>query len=289
MKRIDNFKSVIDKYEIIFFDAFGVIKTYQGLVPGIEKTFAYLEATKKEYYIVTNDASRSPVQLAESYHRNGLTAITPDRIVSSGMLTKEYLDLKVNDGIVAFLGTPESSHYIESSGLHTLPMSEVNSSNIDKVSAMIFLDDEGFDWCDDLNKTVNLLRKKTIPVIVANTDHAYPVSVGDVAIAVGGIASMIETIVGKKFIRFGKPDSQMFMFAYDLIREYRPVSKKDIVMVGDTLQTDILGGNKFGLDTVLVLTGNTLPGDADTRITATGIAPTYICESAVVQLDDLGF
>jgi HAD superfamily hydrolase (TIGR01450 family) len=219
----------------------------------------------------------------------GLKAITPDRIVSSGMLTKEYLDLKVKDGIVAYLGTVDSAHYIETSGLHTLPVSEINSTNIDKVSALIFLDDEGFNWCDDLNKTVNILRKRTIPVIVANTDHAYPLSVHDVSIAIGGIASMIENIVGKEFIRFGKPDSQMFMFAYDLIREYRSINKKEIVMVGDTLHTDILGGNKFGLDTVLVLTGNTLPQDAETRIRATGIMPTYVCETAVAELDELGF
>jgi HAD superfamily hydrolase (TIGR01450 family) len=289
MKRIDNFKSIIDKYDIVFFDAFGVIKTYQGLMPGIERTFEYLADQGKEYYIVTNDASRSPAQLAEAYHKLGLNAITPDRIVSSGMLTKEYLDLQVQDGIVAYLGTPESCHYIDSSGLHTMRVGDISNGNIDKVSAMIFLDDEGFDWCDDLNKTVNLLRKKTIPVIVANTDHAYPVSVGNVSIAIGGIAAMVENIVGKEFIRFGKPDSQMFMFAYDLIREYRPVSKKQIVMVGDTLQTDILGGNKFGLDTVLVLSGNTLPKDVETRITATGIMPTYICDNAVVDLGGLGF
>jgi HAD superfamily hydrolase (TIGR01450 family) len=289
MKRIENFKSIIDRYKVIFFDAFGVIKTYQGLVPCIENTFAYLEAEKKEYYIVTNDASRSPSQLAATYHKMGLSAITPDRIVSSGMLTKEYLDLKVKDGIVAYLGTVDSAHYIETSGLHTLPVSQVDSSNIDKVNALIFLDDEGFNWCDDLNKTVNILRKRTIPVIVANTDHAYPLSVNDVSIAIGGIASMIENIVGKKFIRFGKPDSQMFMFAYDLIREYRTIGKQDIVMVGDTLQTDILGGNKFGLDTVLVLTGNTLPDDAEARITSTGIVPTYICGTAAVELGELGF
>jgi HAD superfamily hydrolase (TIGR01450 family) len=289
MKRIDNFKSIIDKYRIIFFDAFGVIKTYQGLVPGIERTFDYLEAQGKEYYIVTNDASRSPAQLAESFHKMGLTAITADRIVSSGMLTKEYLDLKVLDGIVAYLGTTDSAHYIESSGLHTLPVNKINSSNIDKVNALIFLDDEGFDWQNDLNKAVNILRKRTIPVIVANTDRAYPLSVHDVSIAIGGIASMIESVVGKQFIRFGKPDSQMFMFAYDLIRDQGPVNKKEIVMVGDTLQTDILGGNKFGLDTVLVLTGNTLPGDVETRVIATGIAPTYVCDSAVVELGELGF
>jgi HAD superfamily hydrolase (TIGR01450 family) len=289
MKRVDNFKSIIDKYKIIFFDAFGVIKTYQGLVPGVEKTFAYLEAENKEFYIVTNDASRSPAQLAESYHKMGLKAITADRIISSGMLTKEYLGLKVSDGIVAYLGTTDSAHYIESSGLHTLPVSEVNSSNVDKVNALIFLDDEGFNWFDDLNKAVNILRKRTIPVIVANTDHAYPLSVHDVSIAIGGIASMIENIVGKSFIRFGKPDSQMFMFAYDLIRERGPASKREIVMVGDTLQTDILGGNKFGLDTVLVLSGNTLPHDAETRIRSTGIAPTYICENAVVEPGEFRF
>ena len=95
MRRVDNFKSIIDQYNVIFFDAFGVIKNYQGLVPGIEKTFAYLEQQNKEYYIVTNDASRSPAQLASTYHKLGLPIITADRIVSSGMLTKEYLNLKV--------------------------------------------------------------------------------------------------------------------------------------------------------------------------------------------------
>jgi HAD superfamily hydrolase (TIGR01450 family) len=289
MQRIDNFKSIIDKYKVVFFDAFGVLKNYEGLLPGIEKTFAYLEEQGKEYYIVTNDASRSPVQLAESYHRAGLSIINPDRIVSSGMLTKEYLDLKVKEGIVAYLGTRNSAHYIESSGLKTLPVSEIDESNIGRVNALAFLDDEGFDWSKDLNKTVNLIRKRTIPVIVANTDRAYPLTISDVSIAIGGIAAMIESVVGKQYIRFGKPDSQMFMFAYDLVRARASINKSEIVMVGDTLNTDILGGNKFGLDTVLVLSGNTLSKNLDTVITATGIVPTYVCESAVIDNDGLGF
>jgi HAD superfamily hydrolase (TIGR01450 family) len=289
MQRVEDFKSIIDKYKVIFFDAFGVLKNYNGILPGIEKTFEYLEAQGKEYYIVTNDASRSPAQLAESYHKAGLDLISADKIVSSGMLTKEYLDLQVKDGIVAYLGTTQSAHYIESSGLKTLPVSEINNDNIDKVNALVFLDDEGFDWAKDLNKTVNLIRKRTIPVIVANTDRAYPLTVTDVSIAIGGIAAMIESVVGKQFIRFGKPDSQMFMFAYDLVRSKAAINKTEIVMVGDTLNTDILGGNKFGLDTVLVLSGNTLARDVDSRIIATGIAPTYICDSAVINGGDFGF
>ncbi len=285
MLKIDNFTSIIDKYEVIFFDAFGVLKNYKGLLPGIEKTFAYIESQNKEYYIVTNDASRSPVQLAESYHKMGLNAITSDRIISSGMLAKEFLDLKVHDGIVAYLGTENSAHYIDSSGLHTLPISAITPANIEKVNALVFLDDEGFDWARDLNTVVNLLRKRPIPAIVANTDYAYPVNKHEVAIAVGGVAKMIETIVEREFIRFGKPDSQLFMFAFDQIRGYRQITKQQIVMVGDTLFTDILGGNKFGLDTVLVFSGNTLPDDAETKMKTTGIVPTYICESAVIDTE----
>lgn len=282
--QIDDFKAVIERYKIIFFDAFGVLKSYNGLVPGIEKTFAYMEAMGKEYYIVTNDASRSPAQLAESYHRLGLHAIQQNRIISSGMLAKEYLDLKVNDGIVAYLGTHNSAHYIDSSGLHTLPVSAIGENNIDQVNALVLLDDEGFNWFDDLNRTVNILRRRNIPAIVANTDHTYPLSSNnEVSIAIGGIASMIESIVGKRFIRFGKPDSQLFMFAYDLVRERMQISKKEILMVGDTLHTDVMGGNKFGFDTVLVLTGNTLPDDAETSIRSTGIVPTYICRNAVIE------
>lgn len=289
MQRIENFRSIIDKYKVILFDAYGVLKNYNGIIPGIHKTFAYLEEQGKEYYIVTNDASRSPLQLAESYHKGGLPHITPQRIVSSGMLTKEYLDLQVKDGIAAYLGTPNSAHYIESSGLHTLPVSNIDDTNFNQVNALIFLDDEGFDWFNDLNKAVNLIRRRPIPVIVANTDRAYPLTASDVSIAIGGIAAMCESVVGRQFIRFGKPDSQMFMFAYDLVRERMPIAKHEIVMVGDTLNTDILGGNKFGLDTVLVLTGNTLPKDAETRIISSGIVPTYICESAVIGNSGLGF
>lgn len=283
MLRIDNFKSIIDKYEVIFFDAFGVLKNHQGLVEGIGTTFDYIQSQNKEYYIVTNDASRSPIELAESYHELGLKTVSSDRIISSGMLAKEFLDLKVHEGVVAYLGPEQSAHYIDSSGLNTIPVTAINQSNIEKITALVFLDDEGFDWSKDLNTVVNLLRKRPIPVIVANTDYAYPTNRDEVAIAIGGIAKMVEIIVERDFICFGKPDSQMFMFAYDLIRQYRKIEKKDIVMVGDTLYTDILGGNKFGLDTVLVLSGNTRANDAELRVKTTGIVPTYICESAVIN------
>lgn len=280
---LHDFKAIADQYQVFFFDAFGVLKNYKGLIPGVADTFAYLREQEKPVYILTNDASRSPQQLAESYWRLGLPDITPDMIISSGMLAREYLQLKVNHGTVAYLGTENSAHYIESADLHTISISELTLENISEVSALVLLDDEGFDWNTDINKAMNLLRRRNIPVIVANTDATYPVSKNRLAIAIGSIADILESIVGKQFIRFGKPDAQLFMFAFERVQAAIPgVSKRDVVMVGDTLRSDILGGNKFGLDTVLVLTGNTAPHEAELRVQATGIIPTYVCESVVL-------
>ncbi|NJM94713.1 MAG: HAD-IIA family hydrolase [Cytophagales bacterium] len=252
-------------------------------MPGIERTFKSLEKEGTDFYVLTNDASRSPEELSGYFTSRGVAQITPDKIISSGMLARDYLKLKVKKGVVAYLGTDKSAHYIESAGLHTLPISQLNLREVEEVSALVLLDDEGFDWNHDVNKVVNLLRKRTIPVIVANTDTAYPVSKEEVAVAIGGLADMVEAIVGKRFIRFGKPDAQMFMFAYELILRRNPTTRDRILMVGDTLATDIMGGNKFGLDTALVLSGNTLPDQALTLIRSTGIIPTHICESAVVN------
>lgn len=284
MLKTVNFKSVLSGYQVIFFDAYGVIRDSGGLVPGIDKTFRWLEAHHKEYYIITNDSSRSPELLAAYYHKSGLEFVDPDRIISSGMLAKEFIYLKVKEGIVAYLGTEKSAHYIEHPGLEARPLCDIKEKDLARVNALVLLDDEGYDWFEGLNKAVNLLRRRAIPAILANADGAYPVNSHEVGIAVGGLGWMIEKITGKKFIRFGKPDSQIFMFAWEkVIRQYPNQHKKDILMVGDTLHTDILGGNKFGLDTVLVLTGNILPEDAETRIISSGIVPNFICESAVID------
>ncbi len=282
--KLKSFKSVVKKYKTIFFDAYGVLKNHRGLIPGINQTFQYLAENNIDYFILTNDASRSPVELAEYYQKAGLHEVNEYKLISSGMIAREYLRLKVKSGTIAYLGTENSAHYIEALGLKTISIQKLDMSKIDEISAVVFLDDEGFDWNHDINKVLNLLRRRNIPAIVCNTDKSYPVSKEEVAIAIGGISQMVEQIVKKKFIRFGKPDAQMFVYAYEhAINNGKLVEKDDILMVGDTLATDIIGGNKFGLDTALVLTGNTLPEKADFYIQATGIIPNYVCESAIIE------
>jgi len=279
---INQFQDIATNYKTIFFDAFGVLKNHNGVIPGIEKTFHFLDDHDIDYYILTNDASRSPEELSYAYTSMGIKQLTPDKIISSGMLARDWLKLKVKEGTVAYLGTEQSAKYIEDAGLKTMPAKDLDGNTKD-VRCLAFLDDEGFSWTNDLNKVVNFLRNNNVPAIVANTDINYPVSNNDVAVAIGGLSNLVEKVVGKRFIRFGKPDVQMFMFGFEKICKKRIIKKNEILMVGDTLFTDIIGGNKFGIDTALVLSGNTLPKMVDIRIASSGIIPNFVCPSILME------
>ena len=139
------------------------------------------------------------------------------------MLATEYLRPKVRTGTVAYLSTQKSAYYLEELGLHTLSVADLDLDDTDEVNALVFLDDEGFDWNHDINKIVILLRVRNIPCVVANTDKSYPLSDDKVSIAIGG--------------------------------------------------------NKFGIDTALVLTSNTLRSTVEEQIHLMGIVPDFIYQS----------
>lgn len=277
-----SFFEIAKDFKVIMLDSYGVVKNHKGLIAGIDKTIDWIKGEGKTFRLLTNDASRSQRQQMESLAALGLPGIELHEIITSGMMAKQFLEQKITDGRIAYLGTENSAEYILQSGLQHVAVCDIDLEDIDDISAFVFLDDEGFDWNTDINKTVNLLRKKTMPVILANSDRFYPVAKHDVAVATGGIAKLVESMLSKKFIHFGKPDSQMFMYAYEgLIEELGEIDKKDILMVGDTLETDILGGNKFGVKTMLVLSGNTREDRVDLNISSSGIIPDFICKSVI--------
>lgn len=279
--KISSFKSVIEHYDTILLDSYGVLKNYNGVIDGVQESLIHIRSLKKRYRILTNDASSSPQRLSEKFAKAGIT-IRPHRIISSGLMAQRFLSSKKINGKVLYLGTELSAEFIIKTGHQKISVHELTKEDFPEVGCVIFLDDEGYDWNTAINKIVNLLRFKSIPVIVANSDLIYPVSKNDVSIATGAIAQLVASIVGTDFIFYGKPDVQMFLHAYESLKLDDPnLDKSKILMVGDTLHTDILGGTKFGIDTALVLTGNTSRENTEWMIRSTGVSPDYICESIV--------
>lgn len=276
---IQSFFKVSWNFRAIFFDSYGVLKNHMGLIDGVDDTIADLKADGVPIRILTNDASRTPEQQFENFRRMGLTHISVDEIITSGMMAQQFLMQKVISGNVAYLGTSNSAGYIRQAGLNAIPVSDLIPEIYDSISAFVFLDDEGFDWSRDLNRTINFVLNRNVPVIVANSDKLYPVSKNTVAVAAGGIAQIVENLTGKKFLHFGKPDTQMYIYAFEDLSKLGNFQKSDVLMVGDNLSTDILGANKFGIQTALVLTGNTHPKNFQIQIDTTGIIPDFVCKS----------
>lgn len=276
---IQSFFKVSWNFRAIFFDSYGVLKNHMGLIDGVDDTIADLKADGIPIRILTNDASRTPEQQFENFRRKGLTHIAVEEIITSGMMAQQFLIQKIMSGNVAYLGTPNSAEYIRQAGLRAIPVSDLTPDIYDTISAFVFLDDEGFDWSRDLNRTINFVLNRNVPVIVANSDKLYPVSKNTVAVAAGGIAQIVENLTGKKFLHFGKPDTQMYIYAFEDLSKLGNFQKRDVLMVGDNLSTDILGANKFGIQTALVLTGNTSPKNFQVQIATTGIIPDFVCKS----------
>lgn len=275
-----SFEELTDSYSCFFFDAYGVLKSSAGVYPGVLDRLFELKQRGKQIFLVTNDASKSPHRMVEAYtHPSGNPLFELDHIVTSGLLAADYLRHKVRNGWVAYFGKDAASYYIVRAGLHPVPISRLSEEEHNP-KAFVFLDDEGFDWFDDLNLAVNLIRRRNMPVVVANTDISYPSGELTVAIAVGGLAGLVERAVGRKFIQFGKPDPMIFSKAFHLAKSENPGLKKhEVLMVGDTLHTDIAGGNKYGIDTALLLSGTTLPHEHRSLIQSSGIVPNYVCDS----------
>ncbi len=288
LKLEPSFRALAARYRAVFFDAYGVLKNSKGMIEGAGEALAALMDAGIDCYIITNDASRSPEAMALTYvHPQRGPLLSLDKIVSSGMLASEFLSLKFGDlgpeatpGCVAYLGKPESAYFIEAAGLQAVPLAEVLDAQ--QLVALAFLDDEGFDWNISLTRAVNILRRANLTTLVANPDVSYPAGGGEVGVAVGSLANMVERITRKTFLRFGKPDTQIFSFAYArLLATYPDITKREVLMVGDTLHMDILGANQFGIDTALVLSGNTQADEVSRLVGSTSVIPTYVCRSIV--------
>ncbi len=88
--------------------------------------------------ILTNDASRSQEQQVESFSRLGLDGFETHEVITSGMMAKHFLQHKITEGKIAYLGTENSAHYILQSGLEHISVRDIEMDNITDISAFVF-------------------------------------------------------------------------------------------------------------------------------------------------------
>jgi HAD superfamily hydrolase (TIGR01450 family) len=268
-------EALIERYAVLLLDAYGVLVHSSGALPGAAQLIRRLNRSGQTYYVVTNDASKLPATGAARYRGYGLD-LDPERIITSGTLLAPHF---AAHGLVgrrcAVLGPADSMAYVEQAGGRLV-------SPTDGFDVLVVCDESGFPFLETVDAALNGLlaaldRGQVVHLILPNPDLIYPSAQG-FGIASGSVALMLEAALrirypGRpelRFTRLGKPHRAIFDEAL------RRSGTRDMVMIGDQLETDIRGARAFGLDAALALTGVTVDGAAAASADA---RPTYVIRS----------
>ncbi len=278
MGAIASLDEILARYDVLLFDAYGVLVHADGALPGASELLSALRAEGRETLILTNDASRTPEQCAARYRDLGLD-VDASMVISSGSLLAGWYAAESLVGTATIvLGPAGSRTLVERAGGVPISPAEARSSP----SLVVALCDEAFEpflpLIDDTLSAVllGLQRGAKVRLVVPNPDLLYPRGGGGFGLTTGAVAHMFEAALAAKlgsaprFERLGKPHPPMFEEARRRSRGAR------LVMFGDTLETDILGAARAGIDSVLVRTGVSAPPAPDAAL-----QPTWVLRSLV--------
>lgn len=271
-----NIETLLAKYSVLLLDAYGVLVHTSGALPGAAQFIDNLNRTKKPYYIVTNDASKLPATSAKLFRSFGL-AIAPDKIITSGSLLVDYFaGHNLEEAPCAVLGPGDSARYVELAGGRVVAAR-------DPFEVLVIGDESGYPFLETVDNVLSGLFKifdsgANVHLVLPNPDLIYPKADNGFGIASGSIALILEAALQRryparpelKFVRLGKPHAAIFKETLDRS------GTRDMVMIGDQLETDIRGAIDFGLDAVLVGTGI---ANLKLNDVAKSLQPTYYLDS----------
>jgi 4-nitrophenyl phosphatase len=224
-------------------DADGVLWRGRQPLPGVPAFFDFLCARKLPYIIATNNSARPESDVIEKLARYG-TQIDESHILTSSQATVLCLPrLAPNAQRVLVVGGEWLGTVMTHAGY------QVVEQDADVVVV-------GIDW----NLTYDKLKRATREIrrgakfIGTNADKTFPSEEGIVPGA-GAILAALEAASETAPIVIGKPERMMF----DIAVEKMGVTPEYTATLGDRLETDILGGQRAGLRSILVMTGVTTP------------------------------
>ena len=226
----------------IICDMDGVLWRGDTPLDGLQEFIALAERLKLSYLLVTNNSSRSPQQYVEKLARMG-AVVTEDHILNSAMGTAGYLRDRAPGASVHVIGGPGIPAALQEYGLHVR-----QEDTVDRVDYVVVGWDQGLTWWK-LATATRLLRNGA-QLVSTNPDITYPLESGLVP-GNGSQVLALEAASGKQAVHIGKPAPILYEQAMALMG----TPPEATLVIGDRLDTDILGGLRLGMPTALVLTG----------------------------------
>jgi HAD superfamily hydrolase (TIGR01450 family) len=269
-KNIPNLDALADEIDVFLLDAFGVLNIGDTAIEGVPERVARLQKIGKRVVVVSNAAGFPHAKLMEKYNRLGYD-FAPEDVITSRKATLHALQNTppLRWGLMATKSLGRGD--IESFDMVYLVEDAVA---YDAVDAFLLLGSA--EWNEERQTLLEVtLKNLPRPVYVGNPDMVAPRE-GGFSIEPGHFAHRLadRTSVEPQF--FGKPFGNIFDLVFSHLGN---IDLGRTVMVGDSLHTDILGGQAAGLKTALIAGYGFFAGhDVEAPIAASGIRPDYILE-----------
>ncbi len=230
----------------LILDMDGVVWRGDQPLGNLPELFARIDRLGYRVGFATNNATATPAQVQARLKGFGVQA-GQDQIVNSSLAIVHYLQEKFPQGGPVYIVGEE--------GL-TRPLHEAGFFDAEKdCVAVVASMDRSFTY-QKLTYASRIIREGAV-FIGSNPDKTFP-SPGGLTPGAGSILAAIEAASGVTPLMMGKPFPDLFLLSLERLG----VTPQQALVVGDRLETDILGGHNAGCQTALVLSGVSTLEDA---------------------------
>lgn len=251
----------VEVYDAALLDLDGVLYLGPEPVPHAAEALDVARTAGMRLAFVTNNAARTPRTVATHLTELGIPA-RPDEVATSAQAAARLVaDLVPPGSAVLVVGGDGLQEALLERGLRPVGSAD------DNPAAVVQGYHPTVGWSILAEGAYAVARG--IPWIASNTDRTVPTPRG-IAPGNGTLVEVIRMATGKDPVIAGKPELALHRESAERVDATRPL------VVGDRLDTDVLGANRAGVDSLLVLTG--VHGPADLLTAAPDLRPTFLAE-----------
>lgn len=236
-------------YDGYIFDLDGTIYLGNELLPGAHRLITTLRKLGKRIIFLSNNPTRDVQMYVDKLTKMGLST-PPEEIVTTVFTTTQWILQNAPDAVVYPISEEPLVRSLHENGIR---MSE-DPAEIDIVVASY---DRTLTWKKLQIGFEAMWYHRRAKLICTNADHFCPFPGGRGELDAGAVVAALENATQMKLaVNCGKPSPVMLNTVMNVLK----LDVTQCVTVGDRLYTEIRMGIDSGMDTALVLTGETSPG-----------------------------